>query len=199
MNVAAERIAMKREFLEGLEVNGVKLSKDLVDQIMAENGKDIAAEQAKTAAKDTELTTARNTIKSLEEAAKKFEGTDPEQLKKDLADLQKKYDTDLAENKRNSALELALVQAKVRDVKAAKALLNLEEIKLDGEKLLGLDSQMEGLKKEKAWLFEEAQQKQEPPKGPTVKTGATHGDGASGQETFSLKDAVRESLQGKKE
>lgn len=190
---------MKREFLEGLEVNGVKLSKDLVDQIMAENGKDIAAEQAKTAAKDTELTTARNTIKSLEEAAKKFEGTDPEQLKKDLADLQKKYDTDLAENKRNSALELALVQAKVRDVKAAKALLNLEEIKLDGEKLLGLDSQMEGLKKEKAWLFEEAQQKQEPPKGPTVKTGVTHGDGASGQETFSLKDAVRESLQGKKE
>ena len=113
--------------------------------------------------------------------------------------MQKKYDTDLAENKRNSALELALVQAKVRDVKAAKALLNLEEIKLDGEKLLGLDSQMEGLKKEKAWLFEEAQQKQEPPKGPTVKTGATHGDGASGQETFSLKDAVRESLQGKKE
>ena len=190
---------MKREFLEGLEVNGVKLSKDLVEQIMAENGKDIAAEQAKTAAKDTELTTARNTIKSLEEAAKKFEGTDPEQLKKDLADLQKKYDTDLAENKRNSALELALVQAKVRDVKAAKALLNLEEIKLDGEKLLGLDSQMEGLKTEKAWLFEEAQQKQEPPKGPTVKTGATHGDGASGQETFSLKDAVRESLQGKKE
>ena len=92
---------MKREFLEGLEVNGVKLSKDLVEQIMAENGKDIAAEQAKTAAKDTELTTARNTIKSLEEAAKKFEGTDPEQLKKDLADLQKKYDTDLAENKRS--------------------------------------------------------------------------------------------------
>ena len=190
---------MKREFLEGLEVNGGKLSKDLVDQIMAENGKDIAAEQAKTAAKDTELTTAKNTIKDLETAAKKFEGTDPEQLKKDLADLQKKYDTDLAENKRNSALELALVQAKVRDVKAAKALLNLEEIKLDGEKLLGLDSQMEGLKKEKAWLFEEVQQKQEPPKGPTVKTGATHGDGASGQETFSLKDAVRESLQSKKE
>ena len=55
---------MKREFLEGLEVNGVKLSKDLVEQIMAENGKDIAAEQAKTAAKDTELTTSRNTINS---------------------------------------------------------------------------------------------------------------------------------------
>ena len=189
---------MKREFLEGLEVNGVKLSKDLVDQIMAENGKDIAAEQAKTAAKDTELTTARNTIKSLEEAAKKFEGTDPEQLKKDLADLQKKYDTDLTETKRNSALELALVQAKVRDVKAAKALLNLEEIKLDGEKLLGLDNQMEGLKKDKAWLFEEEiaggqnqqhnQNQNQPQGGIRVHSGGSHG-GKNEPDYNSMSDA----------
>ncbi len=190
---------MKREFLEGLELNGTKLSKDLIDQIMAENGKDIAAEQAKTTAKEGELTTAKNTIKELQEAAKKFEGTDPEKLKQELTDLQKKYDADLATSKLNSALEMALVQAKVRDVKAAKALLNLGEIKLDGEKLLGLDGQMEGLKKDKAWLFEEAVPKSELPKGPTVKTGAPHRDGGSEPKTFSLRDAVRESLQGTKE
>ena len=34
---------MKREFLEGLE-----LEKEVIDQIMAENGKDIEAEKAKT-------------------------------------------------------------------------------------------------------------------------------------------------------
>lgn len=154
---------MKREFLEGLELNGVKLTKDLVDQIMAENGKDIAAEQAKFTAKEAELTTANQTIKSLQDAAKKFEGTDPEKLKQDLADLQKKYDTDMADTKRNNALDMALMQANVHDVKAARALLNLEEIKLDGEKLLGLDSQLEGLKKDKGWLFAAA----EPPKPPT--------------------------------
>ncbi len=192
---------MKREFLEGLELNGTKLSKDLIDQIMAENGKDIAAEQAKTTAKDAELTTAKNTIKDLQEAAKKFEGTDPEKLKQELTDLQKKYDADLAASKLNSALEMALVQAKVRDVKAAKALLNLGEIKLDGEKLLGLDGQMEGLKKDKAWLFEEAAPKPEPPKGPTVKTGAPHGDGGSsaGSKDIDLRNAVQEKYQSTKE
>ena len=69
----------------------------------------------------------------------------------------------MADTKRNNALDMALVQANVHDVKAARALLNLEEIKLDGEKLLGLDSQLEGLKKDKAWLFAAA----EPPKPPT--------------------------------
>lgn len=192
---------MKREFLEGLELNGVKLTKDLVDQIMAENGKDIATEQAKFTAKEAELTTANQTIKSLQDAAKKFEGTDPEKLKQDLADLQKKYDTDMADTKRNSALDMALMQANVHDVKAARALLNLDEVKLDGEKLLGLDSQLEGLKKDKAWLFAAAEppKNQESPKGPTVvTTGLQHGDKTT-PETFSLRDAVRESLQGKKE
>lgn len=143
------------------------LTQEQIDQIMAENGKDIAAEQAKFTAKEAELTTANQTIKSLQDAAKKFEGTDPEKLKQDLADLQKKYDTDMADTKRNNALDMALMQAKVRDVKAARALLNLDEVKLDGDKLLGLDSQLEGLKKDKAWLFETEQLKNtEPPKPP---------------------------------
>lgn len=171
---------MKREFLEGLELNGVKLTKDLVDQIMAENGKDVAAEQAKYTAKDAELTTANQTIKSLQDAAKKFEGTDPEKLKQDLADLQKKYDTDMADTKRNSALDMALMQANVHDVKAARALLNLDEVKLDGEKLLGLDSQLEGLKKDKAWLFAAAEPpKNQEPNNPQPSSGIRINSGGS--------------------
>ena len=175
---------MKREFLEGLELNGVKLTKELVDQIMAENGKDIAAEQAKFTAKEAELTTANQTIKSLQDAAKKFEGTDPEKLKQDLADLQEKYDTDMADTKRNSALDMALMQANVHDVKAARALLNLDEVKLDGEKLLGLDSQLEGLKKDKAWLFAAAEPQKnpepnnpQPSSGIRINSGGSHGGG----------------------
>ena len=173
---------MKREFLEGLELNGVKLTKELVDQIMAENGKDIAAEQAKFTAKEAELTTANQTIKSLQDAAKKFEGTDPEKLKQDLADLQEKYDTDMADTKRNSALDMALMQANVHDVKAARALLNLDEVKLDGEKLLGLDSQLEGLKKDKAWLFAAAEPQKNPePNNPQPSSGIRiNSDGSHG-------------------
>ena len=165
---------MKREFLESLDVNGTKLPKEIVDQIMAENGKDVQAEQSKAAAKDGELSKANETIKNLQEAVKKYDVADPEQLKQSLADLQKKYDADITQAKLDSALELALVQSKARNTKAVRALLKAEAIKLDGDKVLGLDDQLAGLKKEAAYLFEDEAAKteikvsggqhQEPPK-----------------------------------
>ena len=171
---------MERSFLEGLELNGTKLTKDLIDQIMAENGKDINREKGIAISLQTQLDTANNTIKDLQDAAKKFEGTDPEKLKKDLEDLQKKYDADIAATKLDSALDMALVQAKARDLKAARALLDMKEIKLDGDKLLGFDGQMEALKKDKAWLFELDESHTDPkhtnPPGPIIKTGGAHGD-----------------------
>lgn len=141
---------MKTEMLKEMG-----LTQDQIDKIMAENGKDIAAEQAKTTAKDGELTKANETIQGLQETVKKFDGVNPEQLKKDLADLQKKYDADISQAKLDSALELALVQSKARNTKAVRALLKAETIKLDGDKLLGLDEQLTALKKDAAYLFED--------------------------------------------
>ena len=184
---------MKREFLESLELNGAKLTKEMVDQIMAEHGKAITREKGVATSLQTELDTAQQTIKDLQDAAKKFEGTDPEALKKELEDLQKKYDTDIAAGKLNSALDMALLQAKARDIKAARAMLNLDEIKLDGDKLLGFDGQMEALKKDKGWLFEA----DEPPAGggtpggPTVHTGGKHGEPGKAEPT-SLAGALSE-------
>lgn len=138
------------------------LTQEQIDKIMAENGKDIAAEQAtrskkaeRSTAKDGELTKANETIQGLQETVKKFDGVNPEQLKKDLADLQKKYDADISQAKLDSALELALVQSKARNTKAVRALLKAETIKLDGDKLLGLDEQLTALKKDAAYLFED--------------------------------------------
>lgn len=87
---------MKREFLENLDLgNGVKLSKEAIDAIMAENGKDIEAEKAKTTAKIGEIEKADQTIKNLQEAIKKYDGKDPAKLEADLAALQKKYNDDI--------------------------------------------------------------------------------------------------------
>ena len=82
---------MKTDFLKDLG-----LSQEAIDKVMAENGKDIAAEQAKTTAKVGELSTANQTIKDLQEAVKKFDGVDIGKLKTDLTVLQTKYDTDVA-------------------------------------------------------------------------------------------------------
>lgn len=57
--------------------------------------------------------------------------------------------------KLTNALDVALLGAKARDVKAVKPFLNLELIKLDGDKLLGFNEQLENIKKKKSFLFED--------------------------------------------
>ncbi|MEH6941520.1 phage scaffolding protein [Bacillus sp. JJ722] len=54
----------------------------------------------------------------------------------------------------NFALERALHDAKAKNPKAVRALLNTEAITLDGENLLGLSDQLEKLKETEDYLFE---------------------------------------------
>ena len=92
---------MKTEFLKGLG-----LSQDIIDKIMAENGKDIEAEKSKVTAKETELSTANQTIKDLQDTIKKYDGKDPVKLQNDLQALQTKYDADVAaERKKAESLQ----------------------------------------------------------------------------------------------
>lgn len=117
--------------------------------------------------KAQELTTANNTIKDLREAAKAWDGrsadgtrarngADPKKLEDDLKTLQSKYDTDTANIRRDAAIDLALTRAHARDPQLTRAALSMDDIKIgtDG-KITGLDAQVESLKKDKAWLFEE--------------------------------------------
>lgn len=53
-----------------------------------------------------------------------------------------------------SKIDLAINNAKAKNVKSVKANLDLGKIKLDGDKLLGFDDQIEALKKSDAYLFE---------------------------------------------
>jgi DNA-directed RNA polymerase alpha subunit len=55
------------------------------------------------------------------------------------------------------ALERSLSKEKAKNPKAVKALLDTESIKLDGDKLLGLDEQLKSLKENEAYLFDEEQ------------------------------------------
>lgn len=106
--------------------------------------------------KAQELTTANNTIKDLRAAAKAWDGKDPKKLEDDLKALQTKYDTDTANIRRDAAIDLALTRAHARDPQLTRAALSMDDIKIgtDG-KITGLDAQVESLKKDKAWLFEE--------------------------------------------
>ena len=58
---------MKTEFLKGLG-----LEQDVVDKIMAENGKDIAAEKAKTAKAESERDNFKDQLATATESLEKF-------------------------------------------------------------------------------------------------------------------------------
>ena len=129
-------------------------------------------------AKQQELDTANTTIKGLRETAKAWDGKDPKKLEDDLKDLQTKYDTDTANIRKAAAIDLALTRACARDPQLTRAALNMDEIKIDKDgKVTGLDAQVEGLKKDKAWLFED-----DPAAG--QQDGANSGKSAAGGSAY---------------
>jgi chromosome segregation ATPase len=139
---------MKRKFLEDLE-----LDKDVIDKIMAENGRDIETAKGDLA----EITTERDNLKKdiaardeQIETLKKSAGNN-EDLKKQIENLQ-------AENKAtkiNGAIEKALTAAKALNVTAAKALLkDLDKAELSSDGTVkGLDEQIKALQKDENTKF----------------------------------------------
>jgi hypothetical protein len=83
-----------------------------------------------------------------------------EELKKQIETLQaenkkasEEWQAKMAQIQLDFAIEKALTAAKAKNVKAVKALLDLEKVKLDGEQLLGLDDQLKTLKETDPYLF----------------------------------------------
>lgn len=96
-------------------------------------------------------------LKDLSEKAKGNEELSKqiEQLKEQNSNTSKKFEEKLQKQAFDFSLEKALTNAKAKNVKALKALLNMENIKLDGENLLGLEDQLKTLQESDAYLFDE--------------------------------------------
>lgn len=166
---------MKREDVKA-KIQGI--TDEQLDWLMNENGADIAREKNTAERIRGELNTANQTIQSLQEAAKKFDGVDVDGLRNQIKDLQGKYDADIAAVRKDSAIELALSSCHAKNSKAARALLDMDAIKLDGDKLQGLDEQLENIRKDNPWMFDEAAGN---PGGTgiQVNTGTEHGAGGN--------------------
>ena len=100
----------------------------------------------------------QNRNQQLDDLSKKASGSDAlakeiQALKDANAQQQADYEAKLKKQTFDTKLSDALRDAKVRNPKAVKALLDSENIKLDGDKLLGLDDQLGALKESDAYLF----------------------------------------------
>lgn len=135
--------------------------------------------------KVAELGTANDTIQGLRDTVAKFDGVDVDKLKQDASNWENKYNTDIAAVKLDSAVNMALVEAKAKNPKLAKAALDMSVIKMDGENLIGLTEQLDKLKESDGYLFDIEKKKEPEGKGGAFffKTGGTHA-GEGGTDAF---------------
>ena len=122
---------MKREFLQGLQVGDMPLAKEVIDAIMAENGRDIEAVKARFA------------------DAENVAGAWEEKYNQALADhRQQMQDVVFGHN-----LEKAILAANGRNAKAITALLDVDALKTSENQQTALEEALQSLKQECSYLF----------------------------------------------
>nr|DAI73512.1 MAG TPA: minor structural protein [Caudoviricetes sp.] len=151
---------MKRKFLEELG-----LTKEQIDNVMAENGKDIEAEKEKAATTTAELEDVKNQLKEANSTITdlKKNNADNEALQtkvKEYEDTIKNQKADYEAKVRNltldSAIEKALINANAKHGDLLSSKIDREKLVIgDDGKVTGLDEQIKGLKENYKDLFEE--------------------------------------------
>ena len=140
---------MKREFLQGLQVEGAPLPKEIVDAIMAENGRDI--ENVKARFSDYEelkqqlaqAQGAENAIAAAKQWEEKYNQT-VDTHRREMSDLIFSHN-----------LENAILAYQGRNPKAITALLDLEAIQSGENQQDALAQALDALKEECPYLFRE--------------------------------------------
>ena len=149
------------------EVNNAKkqAEKDLSDR-------DKQLETLKNSTGDVE--TLKNTIKQLQDENKASK---------------EQYEANISKIKLDNAIDNALGNAKAKNSRAVRALLDMEKIKFENETLSGLDEQLKALKEaeDSKFLFEEIKEPAKPSFSgvePGASTGETN-PGTGAPETYS--------------
>lgn len=147
---------MKREWLKALG-----LTDEQIDKIMGENGKDIEKAKGDLATKEKEVETFQGQLKDANKKIDEFKDLDVDEIKKQAKEYKEKFEKAEKEGKAEleklqfeHKLESALSGAKAKNIKAVKALINMEGLKLNGDDIVGLKEQLEAIQKDNDYLFD---------------------------------------------
>lgn len=179
------------------ELKELGLTDEQIEKVMASHGKALNAvkdkadkvETLESQVEDykTQLADRDKQLKDLGEKAKGNEELTAQidELKQQNEATKTEYEEKLQKQSFDHVLEKSLTGAKVKNVKAVRALLDMEMIKLDGDTLKGLDEQVTKLKETDAYLFESEDDKTKPPK--IVTPGNPDGGDNTGDDPFAAK------------
>lgn len=194
---------MKTEFLKSLN-----LSQEVIDKIMAENGKDIATEQKKAdkiiQERDSYKLKAENLEIQVNDAnaeIQKFKDMDVEGIRQAADDWKEKAEKaeadankQISEMKFDYVLSAALTGAKAKNAKAVKALLDMDGLKFNDGKIVGLDEQLAQIKADNDYLFESDEPAPEFVKGTNGGSGSVGGKKPSEMTYTELCDYMAQNL-----
>lgn len=141
-----EECIMKRSFLEDLG-----LEKEIIDKIMAENGKDVEALKSAKAEldiakntiseRDKQFEELRNSVKDNAELTQKIAGLEEENKKAAV-----NHKAEIESLKISNAIEKSLMSYKAKTPKAVKAMLDMDNVKIDKDgNVTGVDEQVKAL------------------------------------------------------
>ncbi|MBE6985967.1 MAG: hypothetical protein E7433_00885 [Ruminococcaceae bacterium] len=176
---------MKTEFLQNLKVGDQPLSKEVIDAIMAENGRDIEA--AKKPFEDygtvkQQLSEAQKALKDIQD-----KGTDLETAQQKAQEWENKYNQaiqdhqkELADRDFKALLEGTITSVKGKNAKAITALLDVDTLRESKNQEADIKAALEALKKDNGYLFDE--EGTPPPYAP--RTGTNTNQPTAPQETL---------------
>lgn len=142
------------------ELKALGLDDEQIKEVFRLNGIAVNNARGDLETIEAEKESLEEQLKTANEAIEEFKEMDIEGIKAAADDYKTKYEEEktkheqeLEKIKFNHTLEDALKGAKAKNAKAVKALLDLEGLKLNEGKIVGLDEQLESIKEENDYLF----------------------------------------------
>lgn len=190
---------MRREFLKNLGIE----DKEIIDKIMDENSADIGRAKGelqtykdKVTELEGKLTTKDNEISTLKTQVGDVTALNNEiaQLKTDKTNLTNELNTKVTAIKKDHAVEGKIRAFKGKNIKAIKALLDMDKVTYENEELGGIDDQLTALAsaEDSSMLFGEAQTP--PPSGTHLNNPPSGGNGGNPPTSKTFVEAVANRL-----
>ena len=148
---------MKAEFLQNFKVGDAPLPKEVIEAILAENGRDVEEAVKPFADYDS----IKEQLRTATEGLEAFKGVDVKDLQgqvakltKDLSDQAEAHKKQLADLAFDGVLKEAITAARGRNTKAIAALLDVDTLKASKDQTADIKSALEALKKDSGYLFD---------------------------------------------
>ena len=148
---------MKKE-----ELTAIGLTEEQAERVFAMNGRDVNKAKGDAEQRETQLADLKEQLADRDRQLEALKKEDPAALQAKIAELQEQnqtaqanFEKQIADMAFSNALDEALKTAKTRDLVGLKAHLDMDGLKLNDGKILGLEEQLAKAKEEYGFLFED--------------------------------------------